>query len=59
MPEVIWVREDVILVLQPDEPSPQDWPDVKHKLYLGAKGKNGETWLIDGKLILIYRKRGK
>jgi len=59
MPEVIWVREDVILVLQPDEPGPQDWPDVKHKLYLGVKGERGEAWLIDGKLILIYRKRKK
>jgi len=57
VPEVRWVREDAILLLDADEPGPVDWPDVKHKVYLGAKYGRGEVWLIDGNIILIYRKR--
>jgi len=59
MPEVRYCREDVVLRLDAYEPGPRDWPDVKNPIYLGSQGGYGELWLIDGKLILIYREREK
>jgi len=53
------VREDVVLRLDVDEPGPREWPDVKNPIYLGSLGLNGELWLIQGKLIAVWRKREK
>jgi len=59
MPEVRWAREDVVLELSPDEPGPEQWPDVKSRVYLGSLGGGGELWLIDGKIIAVWREREK
>jgi len=59
MPKVFHYREDVALQLDPDEPGPRDWPNCKSKLYLGSLGGGGELWLIDGKLIAVWREREK
>jgi len=59
LPEVRYCREDVVLRLDVDEPGPREWPDVKNPIYLGSLGLNGELWLIQGKLIAVWRKREK
>jgi len=59
MPRVFHYREDVTLQLDPDEPGPREWPDVKNPVYLGKLGLSGELWLIQGKLIAVWRRREK
>jgi len=59
MPEVRYCREDVVLRLDADEPGLREWPDVKNPIYLGKLGLSGELWLIQGKLIAVWRRREK